>query len=64
MISQRFFRFDFPTESIWDGVPFGNGLFGVTAWGGERQLKFTFNRADFWDRRGGIKWKRKQITKI
>ena len=47
----------FPIESINDGICLGNGRFGVRLWGDGRNLRLTFGRADFWDRRSGVSFR-------
>jgi len=46
--------FSFPINTPASGVPLGNGLLGVLAWGQEKLLRLTLSRADFWDHRGGV----------
>jgi len=47
----------FPLPRTHAGVPLGNGRMGALVWGGDRTLKITLGRADFWDHRGGKSWK-------
>ena len=46
----------FPLPRTHTGVLQGNGAMGVMIWGEDNILRVTFNRADFWDRRGGKPW--------
>ena len=43
-------------ENCHDGIPLGNGLFGVLLWFWDGTLRVTVNRADFWDHRGGFRF--------
>ena len=45
----------FPLTRVHRGILMGNGTFGAMIWG-EKRLHITLNRADFWDRRGGMAW--------
>ena len=46
----------FPLPRTHTGVLLGNGLMGAMVWGEDNVLRITFNRADFWDHRGGMPW--------
>ncbi|MCK5844402.1 MAG: hypothetical protein KAG97_06820, partial [Victivallales bacterium] len=50
----------FPIGSCHAGIPLGNATMGLEVWGCGELLKLTIGRADFWDRRGGMKWSSKQ----
>lgn len=40
------------TIARWDeGLPLGNGLFGVLAWGGDGVVRLSLDRGDLWDTR-------------
>ncbi len=43
-----------PASTTHEGIPLGNGLFGALIWGQSDSLRFTINRADYWDHQGGI----------
>ena len=46
----------FPLPRTHSGVLQGNGAMGVMIWGEDNLMRVTFNRADFWDHRGGKPW--------
>jgi alpha-L-fucosidase 2 len=46
--------FPLPARDPHHGVPLGNGTFGALLWGEGPVVRATINRADFWDRRGGL----------
>lgn len=49
-------RFRFPAGETHAGIPLSNGTFGSILWGEGRCLRITVNRADYWDRRGGLEF--------
>ncbi|NOZ20579.1 MAG: hypothetical protein GXP25_05755 [Planctomycetes bacterium] len=48
-------KWRFPLTRVHRGILQANGAFGAMIWG-EKKLHITLNRADFWDRRGGMEW--------
>jgi len=52
-MSSRNFKWEFPLTRTHCGILQGNGTFGAMIWG-DKKLHITMNRADFWDRRGGM----------
>jgi hypothetical protein len=52
----RHIPFSLRTDYCHHGVPLSNGVFGALVWFSEGELRITFNRGDFWDRRGGTAW--------
>lgn len=46
--------FPVPARDPHHGIPLGNGTFGALLWGEGRVVRVTINRADYWDRRGGL----------
>lgn len=51
-------RWFFPLPRTHTGIPSGNGTMGALVWGSDNILKITLGRADLWDHRGGLEWKR------
>lgn len=48
----------FPTvlPEVHAGIPLGNGIAGALVWFDRGKLSVTFNRSDYWDRRGSLVW--------
>ncbi|MBO5724301.1 MAG: glycoside hydrolase N-terminal domain-containing protein [Lentisphaeria bacterium] len=56
-------KWDFPLQTIHQGIPMGNGLLGATLWGEDRTLLMTLGCASLWDHRGGMSWTPEQNFK-
>lgn len=54
--SREKYTWQFPLPRTHTGMLLGNGVMGVMIWGQGNTLCITFNRADFWDHRGGRHW--------
>jgi hypothetical protein len=49
-------EWEFPLPRTHTGMLQGNAVLGTMIWGEGGVLRVTVGRADFWDRRGGIRW--------
>ncbi len=51
-------RIPFPTvlPDVHSGIPVGNGIAGALMWIDQQSVVVSFNRSDYWDRRGSLRW--------
>ncbi|MDR0932040.1 MAG: hypothetical protein LBM70_03360 [Victivallales bacterium] len=50
----------FPLLHVHTGTTIGNGLLGLSVWGGKEVLNITVGNSKLWDHRGGMIWRPEQ----
>ncbi len=54
------FSYPYPMPHVHCGTTLGNGLLGLSVWGGDNRLNITVGVASLWDHRGGVHWSPRQ----
>ena len=54
------FSYSYPMPHVHCGTTLGNGLLGLSVWGGDNRLNITVGVASLWDHRGGVHWSPRQ----
>ena len=49
--------YNFPLPTCQCGAMLGNGITGITLWGGGNTLNITVGSGNLWDHRGGMPWR-------
>lgn len=60
MDDRLIFPYSYPMPHVHCGTTLGNGLLGLSVWGGENRLNITVGVASLWDHRGGVHWSKRQ----